>query len=202
MKFDKIHNKGKAQLFQNEYLEYLTKTHPLVIWTLYLPLIIYLPYYTSVNLGFDLWKILLLFITGMFFWTFFEYIMHRFIFHWAGDNVIAKRVIYVLHGNHHEYPRDRERLFMPPLPSLIISSIIFLLFYLVINKNAFVFFPGFILGYLLYGSIHYAIHSWKPPFKWLKPLWQNHHLHHYKDDHKGYGVSTTFWDRVFGTYPV
>src|SRR4029079_16749939 len=100
MKFDKIHNKGKAQLFQNEYLEYLTKTHPLVIWTLYLPLIIYLPYYTSVNLGFYLWKILLLFITGMFFWTFFEYIMHRFIFHWAGDNVIAKRVIYVLHGNH------------------------------------------------------------------------------------------------------
>jgi sterol desaturase/sphingolipid hydroxylase (fatty acid hydroxylase superfamily) len=33
----------------------------------------------------------------------------------------------------------------------------------------------------------------------MKPLWRNHHLHHYKDDHKGFGVSSTIWDRVFGT---
>jgi hypothetical protein len=30
MKFDKIHNKGQARLFENSYLEMLTKTHPLV----------------------------------------------------------------------------------------------------------------------------------------------------------------------------
>ena len=29
MKFEKIHNKGQARLFKNQYLEYLTKTHPL-----------------------------------------------------------------------------------------------------------------------------------------------------------------------------
>ena len=40
MEFDKIYNKGQAQLFKNNYLEYLTKTHPLVIWGLYLPIII------------------------------------------------------------------------------------------------------------------------------------------------------------------
>ena len=33
----------------------------------------------------------------------------------------------------------------------------------------------------------------------MKPLWTNHHLHHYKDDHHGFGVSSTFWDHVFGT---
>jgi sterol desaturase/sphingolipid hydroxylase (fatty acid hydroxylase superfamily) len=33
----------------------------------------------------------------------------------------------------------------------------------------------------------------------MKPLWRNHHLHHYKDEHRGFGVSTTIWDRVFGT---
>ena len=59
--------------------------------------------------------------------------------------------------------------------------------------------PGFIIGYLSYGTIHYAIHAWNPPFKWMKPLWTNHHLHHYKDDHHGFGVSSTFWDHVFGT---
>ncbi len=29
MEFEKIHNKGQAQLFKNQYLEMLTKTHPL-----------------------------------------------------------------------------------------------------------------------------------------------------------------------------
>ena len=53
--------------------------------------------------------------------------------------------------------------------------------------------------YLLYASMHYAIHAWNPPFKWMKPLWRNHHLHHYKDEEKGFGVSSTIWDLVFGT---
>lgn len=199
MKFYKVRNKGNAQLFKNRYLEYLTKTHPFVIWGMYLPVVIYFPYYASLKMGYEVWKIMLVFSAGMFFWTFFEYIMHRFVFHWVGENGKAQRIVYVMHGNHHEFPRDRERLFMPPIPSLIISSLVFLIVYLAMGKIAFVFFPGFILGYLLYGSIHYAIHAWKPPFKWLKPLWQNHYLHHYKNDNKGFGVSTTFWDKILGT---
>jgi sterol desaturase/sphingolipid hydroxylase (fatty acid hydroxylase superfamily) len=88
---------------------------------------------------------------------------------------------------------------MPPVPSLILATIIFSLTYLVMDDSAFMFFPGFIVGYLTYGTMHYAIHAWNPPFKWMKPLWRNHHLHHYKDEGKGYGVSTTLWDHVFGT---
>lgn len=88
---------------------------------------------------------------------------------------------------------------MPPLPSLIIASCFFLLYYIILGTNALAFFPGFMLGYLLYGSMHYAIHAWNPPFQWMKPLWRNHHLHHYKDGDKGFGVSSTLWDRVFGT---
>ena len=80
---------------------------------------------------------------------------------------------------------------MPPVPSLIISSVIFLLMHFVIGGAAFMFWPGFMLGYLMYGTMHYAIHAWNPPFRWMKPLWRNHHLHHYKDDHKGFGVSST-----------
>ncbi len=105
----------------------------------------------------------------------------------------------MLHGNHHEYPRDKERLFMPAVPSLIISSCIFMLMFLIMRQNAFSFFPGFIFGYLVYGSMHYAIHAWNPPFKWMKGLWRNHHLHHYKQQQKGFGVSSTLWDHIFGT---
>lgn len=199
MEFDKIHNKGQAQLFRNQYLEMMTKTHPLVIWGMYLPVIVYLLYYSNVGIGYSAARIALTFAGGMFFWTFFEYIAHRFIFHMVSDSTRAQKIAYVLHGNHHHYPRDRERLFMPPVPSIIISSVVFGLMYLLIGRNVFMFFPGFIFGYLIYGSMHYAIHAWNPPFKWMKPLWRNHHLHHYKNDHVGFGVSSTLWDHVFGT---
>lgn len=199
MKVSKIHNKGKARIFKNDFLEMLTKTHPLVIWGMYIPIIGFLLYHSFSKFGFSLWAIIVIFLSGIFFWSFFEYVAHRFIFHWVSDNPKAQKFAYILHGNHHEYPRDRQRLFMPPVPSLLISSILFGLFYLIIRNSAFVFFPGFIFGYLLYGSMHYAIHAWNPPFKWMKPLWRNHHLHHYKNDHKGFGVSSTLWDHVFGT---
>src|SRR5690349_19185816 len=199
MKFEKIHNKGQARLFHNPLLEMLTKTHPLVIWGIYLPVIIGFPYYAVTRFDFTAGRIAFLFLSGMLFWTFFEYLMHRFAFHWVADSERAQKFIYIMHGNHHHYPRDKERLFMPPVPSIIISSILFLLMYLLMSRYTFMFFPGFILGYLMYGTMHYAIHAWNPPFKWMKPLWRNHHLHHYKNERQGFGVSTTLWDRVFGT---
>ena len=199
MHFEKIYNKGQAQLFRNQYLEYLTKTHPLVIWGLYLPVLILFPYYAVKVEGFGTTRALILFMSGILFWSFTEYILHRFAFHYESSSERTKKLIYLLHGNHHEYPRDKERLFMPAIPSLILASMFLFLFYFIINKNAFVFFPGFMLGYLLYGSMHYAIHAWNPPFKWMKPLWRNHHLHHYKHADKGFGVSSTLWDLVFGT---
>ncbi len=199
MKLQKIHNKGQARIFRNQYLEMLTKTHPFVIWGMYLPAIILCLYYSFAKIDYTFSYILLIFFTGLISWTLFEYLMHRFAFHYVAHSERAQRIVYIIHANHHEYPRDKERLFMPPVPSLILASAIFSLQYLVLRNNAFVFFPGFLLGYLMYGSMHYAIHAWNPPFKWMKPLWRNHHLHHYKEQEKGFGVSTTIWDRIFGT---
>jgi sterol desaturase/sphingolipid hydroxylase (fatty acid hydroxylase superfamily) len=204
MKFDKIHNKGQARLFKNQYIEYLTKTHPLVIWAIYLPVIALMLYYSSQVLNIELTHVLFIFFSGMFFWTFFEYMLHRFAFHFIAENERAMKIVYIIHGNHHEYPRDRERLFMPPVPSLILSSVIFSTMFFIakwfgVTENIFTFFAGFMLGYLMYGTMHYAIHAWNSPYKWMKPLWRNHHLHHYKNEQRGFGVSTTLWDRVFGT---
>lgn len=204
MKFEKIHNKGQAQIFKNKYLEYLTKTHPLVIWGMYIPILGFIMYYGNAHFGMSLLKISLIFLAGVFFWTFFEYMIHRFIFHFVAESKMALRIVYVIHGNHHEYPRDKQRLFMPPVPSIIIASVIFSVLYFIgylfgVSHYVFAFFPGFIIGYLIYGSMHYAIHAWNPPFKWMKPLWRNHHLHHYKKTELGFGVSSTLWDHVFGT---
>jgi hypothetical protein len=101
MHFEKIHNKGQARLFKNDFLEMLTKTHPLVIWGMYLPVIIYMLFYSNRNLGYPVGTVLLVFFGGMFFWTFFEYIAHRYLFHWVSEHPVAKKISYTLHGNHH-----------------------------------------------------------------------------------------------------
>lgn len=194
-----IKNSGQARLFENDFLEMLTKTNPFVIWGVYIPILSYLLFRAHVIYEIEITSLILLFFSGMIYWTLFEYIAHRFLFHMVSDNLKTKKIAYILHGNHHEYPRDRQRLFMPLVPSLLLATTLFGLHYLVLGINTWAFFPGFMIGYLSYASMHYAIHAFEPPFKFMQPLWRNHQLHHYKDEHLGFGVSNTFWDRVFGT---
>lgn len=198
--FNKIKNKGQARLFKSEYMEMMTKTHPIVIYSMYFPVIWFMLYYGDHFKGLSIGREAVIFIIGMLSWTLLEYILHRFVFHMPAHSPRAKRFVYTMHGVHHEYPRDRERLFMPPIPSIIIASAFFLIYFLIMGWNALAFFPGFMFGYLLYGSMHYAIHSFKAPF-WVKALWRNHTLHHYKYPNMGFGVSSVLWDIVFHTVP-
>lgn len=198
MKYEKIRNKGQGTLFSNPAVEILTKTKPIVIYSMYLPVIFFLIYYGSVYLTLPVGSLLLWFFGGLLLWTLFEYLIHRYLFHMMVETERGRRIVYTLHGVHHEYPRDQERLFMPPLPSLLIAIVIFFIMYLAVGIHVAALFPGFLLGYLIYGSMHYAIHAFPPP-KLLKSLWRNHHLHHYKTPNKGFGVSSVLWDVVFGT---
>ena len=93
MEFEKIHNKGQAQLFKNQLPGNLTKTHPLVIWGMYFPVMIYMLYYSSASLGFTAGKNLFLLFSAVCFRTFFEYISHRFLFHLMAESERAKKFI-------------------------------------------------------------------------------------------------------------
>lgn len=202
----RINNKGEARLFKNPLLERLSKTRPWVIYSIYIPFNVYLLIYSYTILQFKLHFITGLFIVAALSWTLFEYFAHRYLFHYEAKSEIGRRIVYIFHGNHHEFPRDRHRLFMPPVPSIIFALIVFGIIaafsYLFTGtaSYAFVFFPGFITGYLIYVSMHYAIHAFSPP-RQLKALWRNHHLHHYKYPDKGFGVSSPVWDIIFNTVP-
>ena len=200
MHFEKIKNKGQARLFKSDYMEMMTKTHPIVIYCMYFPIILFMLYFGVAKKGLTPGAEVLVFVSGILFWSFFEYLMHRYLFHMVADSPRARKIIYTMHGVHHEYPRDKERLFMPPVPSLIVSVIIFSFMYYLMGWYALSFFPGFLFGYIAYGSMHFAIHAYAPP-KLLKALWRNHHLHHYKAPEKGFGVSSVLWDIVFKTVP-
>ncbi len=200
MEFSKIKNKGQARLFRNDFLEMMTKTHPLVVYAMYFPVIFFMLRYGAFTKAISGWREAGIFLSGLLSWTLFEYIVHRYLFHIIAESPRAKRLVYTMHGVHHEYPRDKDRLFMPPVPSIIIACIIFYSFYGLMGWYAVAFFPGFLFGYIMYGSMHYAIHAFAPP-RFLKALWRNHHLHHYKHPDKGFGVSSTLWDVVFRTVP-
>lgn len=200
MEFDKIKNKGQARLFKSDYMETMTKTHPLVIYSMYFPVIIFMLYYGATYKSIGAGTEGLMFIAGALFWSLFEYLMHRHLFHMIVESPRAKKFVYTMHGVHHEYPRDKERLFMPPVPSMIIAAVLFYLMYQALGWLALSFFPGFLFGYLMYGSMHFAIHAFAPP-RFLKALWRNHHLHHYKAPDKGFGVSSVLWDVIFRTVP-
>ncbi|MEO6301109.1 MAG: sterol desaturase family protein, partial [Paracoccaceae bacterium] len=58
---------------------------------------------------------------------------------------------------------------------------------------------GLMAGYLAYVGVHYIVHhlgSGGQP--WLRRLIKAHAVHHH-DDRVQFGVTTVFWDRVFGT---
>ena len=199
------HHRGTATIFKNPFLESLTRTSLAQNVIVYGSVIAFLIYYGIAVKGIPVLNFVLLFVFALFTWTLAEYLLHRYLFHWVSENRFVQRFHFVMHGSHHLYPRDKERLLMPPVPGLIMASILFLMFFALFSIFGYGiytwgFFPGFFLGYLLYSFVHRATHVSKPP-KRFKHIWKHHSLHHYKYPDRAFGVSTSFWDRVFGTMP-
>jgi len=58
---------------------------------------------------------------------------------------------------------------------------------------------GFLLGYVCYDMTHIYIHHGTPWISHFKEMKKYHNKHHYVDGDRGYGISSKFWDKVFGT---
>jgi len=199
-----IKNSGQGQLFNNPLLEYLTKAPPQISASTYITIAAGLLYVASINdAASSASQAILIFVGALFFWTFFEYIFHRHINHideHFPESEWAEKMAYTLHGIHHEYPRDKERLIMPPVPGLLIVGLFYIVFRTALGEYVYLFMPGFMAGYLLYTHVHFSIHKRKVP-SYFKTQYRHHALHHYKYPEKAFGVSVTLWDRVFGTMP-
>lgn len=201
MKDFRISNKGSARLFGNSFLEKLTRTHFLT------PVILYFfisgaGIYCGISfIGLNSWKLLYMFPAGMIAFTFVEYLIHRFIFHFRTENSQEEELQYKIHGVHHEFPRDKDRLVMPPLLSIVVAVMFFFLFRLLTGEQVWFYFAGFAAGYSTYLIIHYAVHRFRPPANFLKYLWKHHSLHHYQSTEAAFSVSFPLWDYLFGTMP-
>ncbi len=192
----------KGRLYQSDLMERLSRTPiwlPQLLWLAVSAEFFWLALERTQLL---VWQIIVLGIAGFITWTLIEYLVHRFLYHTETESDFFLKLQFNGHGIHHQHPKDPERLAMPPLPGIILASVFFGIFWLIMQQKAMAFFPGFMLGYLCYITMHYFQHRIKSPkYKPWQRLWVHHKAHHYSNPYKAFGVSTRFWDYVFDTMP-
>jgi len=188
------------RMFKNGFLESLSKVHFFVPLLVFVPVIIFLIWKSLFDIGMYALPFAGYVVLGLFVWTFTEYVMHRYVFHFYPKSAWGKKIHFIFHGVHHDYPNDAKRLVMPPSASIPLALGFFFLFqYLLPAGTVYAFFLGFISGYLAYDMMHYALHHANFKNAFWKKLKQHHMLHHYSDSTRGYGVSSDFWDKILGS---
>jgi sterol desaturase/sphingolipid hydroxylase (fatty acid hydroxylase superfamily) len=126
-------------------------------------------------------------------WTLVEYLMHRFILH---------HVPYIreMHDDHHV--NELEPIGTPTYLSLSLHGLLVFFPALLVSDFAMASAAscGLMLGYLWYISVHHVLHHWHPAHSgYVYSLKRRHALHHHFDGTTNFGVTTSFWDQIFGT---
>jgi len=125
-----ISNKDETvRLFKNPVLEYFSHIHPSVPFIVYVPISAYILYLGFSTIGLSEGIILVL--AGIFLWTIFEYSFHRWVFHFPAKSERGKKIFHLIHGIHHDYPRDHTRLVMPLMVSVPLAALFYFIFLLV-----------------------------------------------------------------------
>ncbi|MCJ1379466.1 fatty acid alpha-hydroxylase [Xylographa soralifera] len=198
------HYKGgaSAPLFGN-FLEPLSKTPWWVIPIVWLPPVAYGTFLSFMNIPNTL-AMAAYWILGLGIWTLVEYVLHRGLFHIDGylpDNRVGITLHFLLHGIHHYLPMDKLRLVMPPTMFIALATPFWKLAHAVFFYNwyaATAVYCGGIFGYVCYDLTHYFLHHRTLP-SYYRELKRYHLQHHFADYENGFGVTSRFWDRVFGT---
>ncbi len=138
---------------------------------------------------------------GLLAWTLLEYILHRWVLHYQPTSVLGCAILARLHIRHHEVPADQTEVCVPFLLSLPLLATIYgtLLLFGGGTEAALLFVFGVGLMMAIYDLTHFSTHYMEPSNGLLKALKKNHMLHHYSDHAERFGVTSPFWDHVFGT---
>ncbi|WP_019200968.1 sterol desaturase family protein [Tsukamurella sp. 1534] len=144
---------------------------------------------------------------------FLEWVIHVFVLHWRPRTVGPVTLDTLLardHRRHHAAPRDVDLVFIPTraLPwviaglgvaaplgvgALVGAPLPAVLTFMLVEAAA-------LLGY---EWTHYLVHTdYKPRTRAYRAVWRSHRLHHFKNEHYWFSVTTAGTsDRVLRTYP-
>jgi sterol desaturase/sphingolipid hydroxylase (fatty acid hydroxylase superfamily) len=133
-----------------------------------------------------------LFASGLGAWTLLEYVIHGPLSH------RFRTFVSPLHDVHH---RDPHAVFTArawlPLLTITLALIMFSGFH-----PATFFLLGVVGGFVGYEAVHYRIHFVHPRNQLETRLRIRHLAHHTCRPNAIFGVTSPFWDRLFGTEPA
>lgn len=174
---------------------------------LFTPLMIVIGW-LAVHTGLPAVSIFTYVLIGLASWTLIEYLMHRFFFHWRWSVEFMRKQAEWWHIEHHNDPDALEKILAHPGAALGVGVVLYgvaagllaLLGWQYALILSAVWLTGVLIGYLGYETVHYLTHYSSSQHPLLR-TWREHHLsHHYKDPEKNFGVTSAFWDHIFGTY--
>lgn len=191
--------KGSARIFESDWLEKLSHVHPATPAVLFLPVVAVALYLAAAREGAGPGTIGWQLATGYLAWTLTEYWLHRLFFHLPVRGPISRTIYFFVHGVHHDWPWDRSRLVLPPSVSILLATGFYFLFRGLFTPTYHALFAGFVLGYVIYDTVHWYTHAGAPRTRFLRFLRKQHMVHHFKQPGTRFGVSCPWWDVVFRT---
>ena len=137
-----------------------------------------------------------------------EWVIHVIVLHWRPRQVGPLRLDSLLareHRAHHADPRDIPLVFIPwpALVWLVPAGVVAALLALPTVSSALTLLLSAAVMLFGYEWTHYLVHSdYRPRSRAYRAVWRNHRLHHYKNEHYWFTVTSSGTaDRLFGTYP-
>ena len=133
-----------------------------------------------------------LFLSGVFVWSFLEYLIHGWLSHTF--ETFASR----FHAVHHRNPSAVFAI-RGWIPLALIWAAATLLFP---RTSWIIMLTGMLAGFIAYEAVHYRLHFCQPRFAVEDYLHVRHLLHHQHYPNKCFGVTSALWDLAFGTEPM
>ena len=189
------------KLSHEQYLK-IGKTHHWIPALVFGPLSLLL-------LGFSKWgganwgQMFSFWVGGFLAWTVVEYFMHRFFLHWQVTKEPWRIMSSGFHILHHEIPNRQDYVVAPIVMTLPLFFVFGGAFCLLSGGwiNGFLISSGLASCFVAYEWMHYQAHHGTSNNRFMKYMKKYHMLHHFNDSENYFGVTTPFWDWVFGTKP-
>lgn len=145
-----------------------------------------------------------------------EWAIHVYLLHARPLRIAGRRYDLLAareHRAHHLAPGELDGVLIPAYAVLLfvpmIAATVWLLsfpIHLVLGGERLAHAAtGLLVSYVILGSYewcHFLIHTpYRPRGRYYKSIWRGHRLHHYKNEHYWFGVTSTVGDHLLGTAP-
>jgi hypothetical protein len=139
------------------------------------------------------------------YWPFQEWVLHRWVLHIRPFRVAGRTIDLTFarrHREHHENPSEFGLVFLPWHIPLLAWLVFFVLLTLLLPASAlrWTALTAVSFAALVYEWVHHMAHcDYRPRSRWMRRVWQNHRMHHYRNEQHWFAFTVPHIDEWFGT---